>query len=57
MSRLELTAVICPKLHHVNLKTTRLQEMNDWYREAVGAEVIFQFPGGTWLTNTRPTIG
>src|SRR5215208_5521765 len=49
-------AVIRPKLHHVNLKTTRLQEMVDWYREVVGAEVIFQFPGGAWLT-TRPTIG
>ena len=44
-------AVIRPKLHHVNLKTTRLQEMIDWYREVVGAEVIFQFPGGAWLTN------
>jgi catechol 2,3-dioxygenase len=44
-------AVIHPKLHHVNLKTTRLQEMIDWYREVVGAEVIFQFPGGAWLTN------
>ena len=40
-----------PKLHHVNLKTTRLQEMIDWYARVVGIEVTFQFPGGAWLTN------
>ena len=30
--------VIHPKFHHVNLKTTRLEEMIDFYRELVGAE-------------------
>jgi catechol 2,3-dioxygenase len=40
-----------PKLHHINLKTTRLQEMVDWYQKVVGADVVFQFPGGAWLTN------
>jgi len=40
-----------PRLHHINLKTTRLQEMIDWYGEVVGTEVTFQFPGGAWLTN------
>lgn len=35
-----MTAVIHPKFHHVNLKTTRLQEMVDFYRELVGAEVV-----------------
>ena len=30
------TAVIQPKFHHLNLKTTRLQEMIDWYRTLVG---------------------
>ena len=30
------TAVIQPKFHHVNLKTTRLQEMIDWYRTLLG---------------------
>jgi catechol 2,3-dioxygenase len=45
------TAVIHPKLHHVNLKTTRLQEMIDFYRALVGAEVIFQDQVGAWLTN------
>ena len=28
------TAVIHPKFHHFNLKTTRLQEMIDWYCDA-----------------------
>jgi 2-polyprenyl-6-methoxyphenol hydroxylase-like FAD-dependent oxidoreductase/catechol 2,3-dioxygenase-like lactoylglutathione lyase family enzyme len=44
-------AVIHPKLHHVNLKTTRLQEMIDFYRELVGLEVIFQDQVGAWLSN------
>lgn len=40
-----------PVLHHVNLKTTRLQEMIDWYATTVGLSTVFQFPGGAWLTN------
>ncbi len=40
-----------PFLHHVNLKTTRLQEMIDWYATVAGLTSIFQFPGGAWLTN------
>ena len=40
-----------PTLHHVNLKTTRLQEMIDWYGTVVGSKPNFQFPGGAWLTN------
>ena len=36
------TAVIHPKFHHFNLKTTRLQEMIDFYAVLVGAEVNFQ---------------
>jgi catechol 2,3-dioxygenase len=47
----DTASVIHPKLHHVNLKTTRLQEMIDFYRTLVGAEVIFQFEGGAWLSN------
>ena len=42
---------IHPKFHHFNLKTTRLQEMIDFYRMLVGAEVIHQFEGGAWLSN------
>src|SRR3712207_1989310 len=42
-----------PRLHHINLKITRLQVMVDWYVKVVCAEVVFQFPGGAWLTNDR----
>jgi catechol 2,3-dioxygenase len=44
-------ATIRPKFHHVNLKTTRLQEMIDFYGTLVGAEVIFQDQVGAWLSN------
>ncbi len=40
-----------PRLHHVNLKTTRLQELIDWYGEVLGTEVTFQLPFGAWITN------
>jgi catechol-2,3-dioxygenase len=39
-----------PTFHHVNLKTTRLLEMIDFYRTLVGAEVIFQDQVGAWLS-------
>ena len=45
--------VISPSLHHINIKTTRLQEMIDWYVAVVGAKVNFQFPAGAFLTNDR----
>jgi len=44
-------AVIHPKFHHFNLKTTRLQEMIDWYCTLVGAQVLFQDDVGAWLSN------
>jgi catechol 2,3-dioxygenase len=44
-------AVIHPKFHHVNLKTTRLQEMIDWYSTLVGAEVLHQYELGAWISN------
>jgi catechol-2,3-dioxygenase len=47
----DTTTVIHPKFHHVNLKTTQLQEMIDFYGTLVGAEVVHQFDGGAWLTN------
>ena len=47
----DTTAVTKPKFHHFNLKTTRLQEMVDFYRTLVGAEVIFQDSVGAWLSN------
>jgi catechol 2,3-dioxygenase len=43
--------VVHPTFHHVNLKTTRLQEMIDFYRTLVGAEVVFQDQVGAWLSN------
>jgi catechol-2,3-dioxygenase len=45
--------IINPSLHHINIKTTRLQEMIDWYGVVVGAKVNFQFPVGAFLTNDR----
>ena len=45
------TTVIHPAFHHVNLKTTRLEKMIDFYRTLVGAEVIFQDQVGAWLSN------
>lgn len=47
----ERSTLALPVLHHVNLKTTRMQEMIDWYATTVGLTTIFQFPGGAWLTN------
>jgi len=44
---------IKPVLHHATFKTTRLQEMVDWYTKVVGIEVNFQFPGGAWTSNDR----
>ena len=42
---------IRPRFHHVNLKTTRLEEMIEWYSMLVGAEVIFRYELGAWLSN------
>jgi catechol 2,3-dioxygenase len=44
---------IRPTLHHVNFKTTRLEEMIDWYSKVVGGDVNFRFPGGAWVSNDR----
>ena len=43
--------VIHPKLHHVNFKTTRLDEMIDWYGVLLGTEVLFRYPFGAWISN------
>jgi catechol 2,3-dioxygenase len=40
-----------PVLHHVNLKTSRLQEMIDWYGLVAGMRCRHRFEGGAWLTN------
>jgi catechol-2,3-dioxygenase len=47
----DTATVIHPKFHHFNLKTTRLQEMIDWYCTLVGAEVTFKDATGAWLSN------
>jgi catechol 2,3-dioxygenase len=44
---------IRPTMHHVNLKTTRLQEMIDWYAIVVGTRINFQFSGGAFISNDR----
>jgi catechol 2,3-dioxygenase len=46
-----MSTVIHPAFHHVNLKTTRLQEMIDYYRVLVGAQVVHQYELGAWLSN------
>jgi catechol 2,3-dioxygenase len=45
------TPVVPPALHHVNLKTHRLQEMIDWYALVLGMSTTYQFEGGAWLSN------
>ncbi|WP_354697987.1 Biphenyl-2,3-diol 1,2-dioxygenase 2 [Paraconexibacter sp. AEG42_29] len=40
-----------PTLHHVNLKTLKLQELIDWYEKVIGSKVNFQWPGGAFVTN------
>ncbi len=40
-----------PALHHINLKTTRLAEMIDWYGKVTGMTVSHQAPVGAWLSN------
>jgi catechol 2,3-dioxygenase len=41
-----------PRLHHINLKTTRLQEMIDWYGLVVGMTVVHRWDeSGAWLSN------
>jgi catechol-2,3-dioxygenase len=45
------TQVIRPAMHHVNLKTTRLQEMIDWYGTVIGAQPNFRSDMIAFLTN------
>jgi catechol 2,3-dioxygenase len=48
-----IDTMISPTLHHVTLKTTRLQEMIDWYGQVVGVRPTYEFEGGAWLTNDK----
>jgi catechol 2,3-dioxygenase len=45
------STIIRPTLHHVQLKTTRLQEMKRWYHTVAGFEVQFEFELGAFLFN------
>ncbi len=47
----EDSTIVRPILHHFNLKTSRLQEMIEWYGTVVGMKSNHTFPGGAWLTN------
>jgi catechol 2,3-dioxygenase len=46
-----MTTLHRPAFHHVNLKTTRLQEMIEWYGTVIGSDVMFRFECGAWLSN------
>lgn len=43
--------MIRPKLHHVTFKTSRLDEMVDWYALVTGARVNFRNDVAAWTTN------
>ena len=40
-----------PSLHHVNIKTSRLDEMIKWYGLVVGTQIQFRYETGAWTTN------
>lgn len=42
---------IKPALHHVTIKTSRLDEMIAWYSLVIGARVQFRDSGAAWTTN------
>jgi len=46
-----MSTVAFPQLHHVNLKTNRLDEMIEWYGTVVGMAANHRFEGGAWLSN------
>ncbi len=40
-----------PILHHVQLKTNRLEEMIEWYSDLLDLVVCYRGSGAAWLTN------
>jgi catechol-2,3-dioxygenase len=40
-----------PRLHHVNLKTFRVEAMVDWYEKAADMRVLHRAREGVWMTN------
>ena len=47
----EKTVMIKPKLHHVTIKTSHLDEMIAWYGQVIGAQVQFRDQVAAWTTN------
>ena len=43
--------MIKPSLHHVTIKTTRLDEMIAWYALVIGAQVNFRDASAAWMSN------
>jgi catechol-2,3-dioxygenase len=43
--------MIKPSLHHVTIKTSKLDEMIGWYEFVVGAQVQFRNDVAAWMTN------
>ena len=43
--------MIKPKLHHVTIKTSRLDEMIAWYGQVIGAQVQFRDQVAACLVN------
>ena len=43
--------MIRPALHHVTIKTSRMDKMIEWYGTVVGAKVQFRDQGACWMTN------
>jgi catechol-2,3-dioxygenase len=41
------------QLHHVNIFTTRLEEMKHWYERVLGMEDVFAAPFAAWMSNDR----
>ena len=46
-----MSDIIRPTFHHVTIKTSRLQEMVEWYKAVIGARVNFQDANNAWTTN------
>lgn len=51
LARKQATKIIKPALHHVTFKTSRLQEMIDWYHAVLGMDVQFRDAHAAWTTN------
>ena len=51
LKKKEAGPMIKPKLHHVTIKTSHLDEMIAWYGLVIGAEVQFRDQVAAWITN------